>query len=207
MTGATGDPGTTGEQGPTGGSGATGPQENLPRELPNLERLAKEIERMSRPTGDAARDQERARELREMARKMMEKATPEQREQIKRLAQEMAKRREQRGDGPGNEAGDGDVPRVDGQTRPYEGATMPVDARRTTVAGQNRPRERTVAEWYGDGPMERDGGSGGVQAAMREAAQGAERAIEQQQVPARYQELVRRVFRRYSERGASGESK
>jgi hypothetical protein len=36
---------------------------------------------------------------------------------------------------------------------------------------------------------------------MREAARGAERAIEQQQVPAKYQELVRRVFRRYSEGG------
>jgi len=33
---------------------------------------------------------------------------------------------------------------------------------------------------------------------MKEAAQGAERAVEGQEVPARYSDLVRRVFRRYS---------
>lgn len=37
-------------------------------------------------------------------------------------------------------------------------------------------------------------------ARLREAASGAERAIEQQAVPDRRSDLVRRVFRRYSER-------
>jgi hypothetical protein len=38
---------------------------------------------------------------------------------------------------------------------------------------------------------------------IQRAAQGAERAIEQQVVPGRYGDFVRRVYRRYGERAAA----
>jgi hypothetical protein len=68
-----------------------------------------------------------------------------------------------------------------------------VDARKpATVSGPEKPPERTIAEWYSDKPNEHEGTAGAPAEAIRQAAQGAERAIEQQQVPARYQDLVRR---------------
>lgn len=179
-------------------------QPEVPKPGEALERLAKELKKMAQPTGDAARDQQRARDLREMARKMMENATPEQREQFRKMAEEFAKKRGGEGlePGAGDGPGDQDGVRAEGPTvKPYEGPTTPVDARKATVAGQDRPRERTVAEWYSDKPVDREGKGVAPTEMMREAARGAERAIEQQQVPARYQELVRRVFRRYSEQG------
>lgn len=65
-------------------------------------------------------------------------------------------------------------------------------------------RERTIAQWY------RDQQSGGGKSVSREslsegfkdAAEGVERAIEQQDVPADRSDFVRRVFRRYVDRAA-----
>ena len=139
-----------------------------------------------------------------MARKMMENATPEQREQFRKMAEEFAKRRggDGKDSGIGDGPGDEDGTRAEkGPAKPFEGPTVPVDARRASVAGKEPPRERTVAEWYSDKPVDREAKSVAPAEMMREAARGAERAIEQQQVPAKYQELVRRVFRRYSEGG------
>lgn len=89
------------------------------------------------------------------------------------------------------------TPRRDLGSVPVDG----IDARRM----QDRdPGSRTVAEW--DSPP-RPGDLGGnaprgpvMAEGLNEAARGAQRAIETQQVPAQYTDLVRRVFRRYVER-------
>ncbi len=87
--------------------------------------------------------------------------------------------------------------RRDLESVPVEG----IDARRM----QDRdPGSRTVAEW--DSPP-RPGETGdaatrgpAMAEGLNEAARGAQRAIETQQVPAQYADLVRRVFRKYVER-------
>ena len=90
-------------------------------------------------------------------------------------------------------------PRRDLGSAPVEG----IDARRMQ---ERDPGSRTVAEW--DSPP-RPGDVGGntprgpvMAEGLNEAARGAQRAIETQQVPAQYTDLVRRVFRRYVERAA-----
>jgi len=111
---------------------------------------------------------------------------------------------------PGD-AGGGSAPGLEPGTREartpsreWRGEMRPVDARRAPEGGA--APERTLAEWYGEGRVEpgaAGAAGGGGAAAMREAAAAAERAVEQQQVHPRYRDLVRRVFRRYSE-GAGG---
>jgi hypothetical protein len=88
-------------------------------------------------------------------------------------------------------------PRRDLGSAPVEG----IDARRLQ---ERDPGSRTVAEW--DSPP-RPGEVAGnaprgpaMAEGLNEAARGAQRAIETQQVPAQYTDLVRRVFRRYVER-------
>lgn len=63
-------------------------------------------------------------------------------------------------------------------------------------------REQVIREWLGEGDP---GAPSGPDVARRfaEAAAGAERAVEEQAVPARHAEFVRRVFRRYVERAAT----
>jgi hypothetical protein len=66
----------------------------------------------------------------------------------------------------------------------------------------SREGERPIGSWLSD---EREGVPGGARAVegLRSAEAGAERAIEQQAVPAEYADLVRRVFRRYVKRAES----
>ena len=65
-------------------------------------------------------------------------------------------------------------------------------------------RERVLAEWYGDGPAQEGTSRGpGIAEGVREAARGAEQAMEQQVVPGRFNNLLRRVYRRL-ERDPSG---
>jgi hypothetical protein len=75
-------------------------------------------------------------------------------------------------------------------------ATEAVDAR-----GRDRG-DRVIAEWLGEGAAG-SGTSPALEAAVRDAASGVERSIEQQTVPPEYQDLVRRVFRRYTQSATS----
>lgn len=58
--------------------------------------------------------------------------------------------------------------------------------------------ERTIAEFDPSGPSPRGGGSGSLAQGIREAAAGAERAVEQQAVPQRHADLVKRVFGKFA---------
>lgn len=135
----------------------------------------RELANRGRPDGQP--DQK----LRDMARKMLEESTPEQREELRRLAQELSR-----------------PPAQPPARTPSQ--TTPAGVRPTTISG-DRPRERTIAEWYSDRP-DPASGPATFSESVRQAAQGAERAIEQQQVPARHQDLVRRVFKRYADQPA-----
>lgn len=167
-----------------------------------MERMVRELKRAAEGRSRAQRDMEQSRQMQEMARKMLEESTPEQREEWRKLAEEM-----ERGDREGGERGGNaglDARQHTGVPPPPvgEGETQPVDTRRGPE-NNSRPPERVIAEWYSDKPVDRTAGSAPDPGqAMRAAAAGAERAIEQQAVPPRYSDLVRRVFRRYSEEAA-----
>ncbi|MEO1583818.1 MAG: hypothetical protein AAFR96_04500 [Planctomycetota bacterium] len=92
--------------------------------------------------------------------------------------------------------GEGPLPGAD----PWSGPTELVDAR-DDAPSAGEP-ERVVSEWFRD-PEGRPVEAGAPSSApdvMRRAAGDAERAIEQQAVPRRHEDLIRRVFRRYAER-------
>jgi len=154
-----------------------------------LDRLAREL-RDAAERGQQGRDGEaRARRLRAQAERLLADASPEDRERLERLARDAA--------GPRGPI----VPPTD-RTPLGDVPTTPVDARPSDPAAS--PKDRVIAEWLSDrapdrgGPVTREAVAEGV----RDAARGAERAIEQQAVPQRYGDLVRRVFRRYVDRAA-----
>jgi hypothetical protein len=159
-----------------------------------LERLAREAERMAREGRQPKRTQETAERLRDLAREMMKDATPEQQERVRQLLRELDQG-QIGGGGPSLE----EAPRI--ARKPPPAATgeqaVPVDARRPP---REQGSERVIAEWYSNQSVGR-GGPAGTQAteAIRQAAESADRAVEQQLVPARHSELVRRVFRRFAE--------
>jgi hypothetical protein len=155
--------------------------------------MAKELRRLA--DGKGERDKEQAKKLYDMAQKQLEQMTPEQREQARKMAEDFA--RGKGNGGPGFQR----APVTRGPQRPLrEGPTTPVDARQpATVSGNEKPPERTVAEWYSDKPSASGARGAASDEPFKQAAQGAERAIERQEVPGRYQDLVRRVFKRYAE--------
>jgi hypothetical protein len=158
-----------------------------------MERVARALKRAAQRGRQPEQIRGQAERARRMAEKLSEKMTPEQREELRRLAGEMGA---VDGDDPGSElARPRMVSRRDALASP---STEPVDVRRSAP---DRPAERVIAEWYSDRPIER-AGSGAAPApavALREAAASAERAVEKQEVPARYSDMVRRVFKRYSD--------
>jgi hypothetical protein len=162
---------------------------------------------MARESQQPERMQEQSQQLREMAERMLRDMTPEEREELRQLAQEM----QRRGDLPdmppgagGGRAGDRPHPADAQRTAPHRGGVEPVDARRPPPSPREQPRERVLAEWFGEGEEQPGDVSRGIPVdALRQAAQSAERGLEQQPIPPRYSDLVRRVFRRYSEGGAA----
>lgn len=72
--------------------------------------------------------------------------------------------------------------------------TDAVDARPQDAEGA----PQTISEWLGDGQDGEYSPEGREQ--MRDAVRSAERAVEQQRVPTRHEELIRRVFRRWQQR-------
>lgn len=98
---------------------------------------------------------------------------------------------------------------VDGRN-PTRRPTSTTQRRTETVDARdpNAAAERTIAQWF-----DPDKSSGGTQSGppvadhIRDAVRSADRSIEQQRVPSRHEDLVRRVFDRYLRRaqGAQGE--
>jgi hypothetical protein len=87
---------------------------------------------------------------------------------------------------------------------PRASSDRTVDARSTA-----RPaHERVIAEWTTSAPRDLSGRSTiAPSEQVRQAAEAADRAIEQQTIPPRYSDLVRRVFKRYSEQAATPDAR
>jgi hypothetical protein len=186
-------PGVEGQEPQKGGRGAAPDQ---PPDAKGMERIARELQKAARQGRQPELTREQAERAREMARKLSERMTPEQRDELQRLAREMQNPLPGEGGGPGSKPA---RPRMASRPAdPRAAATEPVDARR---APQEKPSERVIAEWYSDKPIQRDGTAPAPTPAeaMREAAASADRAVEKQEVPARYSDMVRRVFKRYSD--------
>jgi hypothetical protein len=195
--GATGQSGLSGSTGQPAGTGA--PTSNAPEtgeRTPSMEQLRKNLRDMADAGRRAQQSRKQAEHLKDMARKMYEEATPEQRKELDKLVQDMQR---DSGEEPGTE------PQPMTRTEPKalrSPNTEPVDARPKPPTDRPAPGERVIAEWFSN----RAGNSTGTAAAtedLRRAADSAERAIEQQVVPPRYNDLIKRVFKRYSEQ-ASG---
>ena len=166
-----------GEEMPTGGA---------PRESGEGDEgqgdLHEMLERMEGARERREADSVRAEELREEAERMLDDMSPEQREELERWA--------------------GQQLIEDGGARgSYEYSTDTVDARTETEGMEVRD------EWFNpDGQIVRDGAVSREEMieSLRTAAEGVERAIEEQRVPARYKN-VRKYFERALERAESAE--
>ncbi len=90
-------------------------------------------------------------------------------------------------------------------SNPWDGDTQFVDARREP--GERQPEdERTIAEWFTPGDMEGESPTRGritPGETVRSAGERAQRAIEQQNVPRRHAEMIKRVFDRLSREAES----
>ena len=108
----------------------------------------------------------------------MQDMSPEEREELRRIAEQIARER-----GPGAE----DF---------TDARTSDMDARRPS--DPENDAGRVIAEWLTEGKPDADPSRGGVDTKRRlaEAAQGAQRAIEEQQAPSRYYDIIRRYFQR-----------
>lgn len=156
-----------------------------------MSRALDKVRELAKRQDFANQSREDAQRLREQAERMMQDLSPDEREQMRRLAERIA--REQ------------GAPSED-----FTGAqTRDVDARRPTGAPEDSGR--VIAEWLSDGKPDANDARGTVDARRRltEAAAGAQRAIEEQQTPARHSEFIRRYFERLPkavERGAPAPS-
>ncbi len=206
--GATGQQGASGTTGASGAGGPTGadqqPGEGPPRsdapengKAPSLEKFAQKLRDAAQQAQKSQQSQEQARKMEEMARQMLEKATPEQRQKFEQLAGDLAKKQPP---GRGIQPGTASKPNTPGTpATPRDANTKPVDAR-PTKPGDEKKQERVIAEWYSDKPIDRNGVSEAPAGEeMQRAADAADRAVEQQTVPAKYSGLIKRVFKRYAE--------
>lgn len=163
------------------------------RSRDGVERLQRELERLSDRERQGRSQRDASRALREQAERLLERASPEQRRELERLAREMSP--DQQHPEPG--------------LRPSEAEpwrTEPFDAR-AKPTGDEQDSGRVIADWYDPNAAPRPTetpDAAPATAPMAEAARGAERAIERQAVPRSRSDLVRRVFERYRRRAGSG---
>ncbi len=116
----------------------------------------------------------------------MENASPEDRKRLNELAQRLGG-----SPGRGNQG-----PRLGSTPHSAEPWGTPggsLDARVPSAAP-----ERTIGELEPVGGAPRGAGPGALAQGIRDAAAGAERAVEQQGVPQRHADLVKRVFGKYT---------
>lgn len=161
----------------------------------SLDQLARELKNVSRQNDGAKRNQETARGLRDRAEQLMESASPEDRARMNELAKQLAR--------------SDSLPAKDAYPE-WRGPTQVFDTRATEQPSQSpdSPPDRTIAEWLSEPKPGGKGASGGLPAEpLRKATEGAQQAIEQQAIPPKYTDLVKRVFKRYSDSTSGGTSK
>lgn len=155
------------------------------------QRLARELRDLANQRQNAQQQRETARGLRDRAEQMLEKASPEERARLQELARRLA---------------ENDRANPGGAPAPWRGPTQTFDARPPTPdpnskpIDDSRPSERTIAEWLSEPKPGGTAPAGAIpQEPIRRATESARQAIEQQTIPPQYSDLVRRVFKRYSE--------
>jgi len=186
---------------------------------PGLEELKHAMKAAKDTRGAAQPDREAAEKLREQARKTLEQLTPAERDELQKLAQELA--RESTSNGSQNEPRNNDQNSLSGSSDLGD-PTLPGTAPGSVAGGATPQRgvptstatdeeivrvrgseagaaNRTIAEWMAS-PKKDASAASAIEDALQDAAHGGERAIEQQAVPARHAEFLKRVFKRYRDR-------
>ena len=219
-----GMPTAAGEQGPGGDSPGARPTDQPG--AGGVQRFTDQLKRLAEQRREGQQEARRAQDLREQARRMAERLTPEQRRDLEQWSrQPPASKPEQgqssgsAGDRGGEGGGDG-LGGAAGQTLGRDPAPLlpsqddpptfnrsdPVDARSRPEPGGS-PRERVAAEWLGRGSKDGQGVSSEASEVFRAAQKSAERAVDDRAVPARFDRLLERYFRRLPERaGGAGEA-
>lgn len=157
-------------------------------------KLQEQLDQLAERQQNAKRAGRLSQDLRERAKQLLENASPEDRQAIERWARDQAKENPARPDA-------GAV-----APRPWDGQTELVDARERPghAPGERAPdpSEKVIAEWFSNQGVDRTGAAASPAMAeqFQQASEGAEKAIEQQSVPRRHSELIRRIFRRYTDR-------
>jgi len=157
-----------------------------------VKRLAERLDRLAQRSGDNRRRLADAQRLRDEAERMLKEASPEERQRLQRLARMLARER-----------------RSNQSPAPMQYQTEPVAApgdnpvNRTDAPGDQRLVGRLQSDDVPGGPgVSRSALAGRI----RESVRGAERAMEQQRIPRRLRQIVRRVNHRRLERAAGLES-
>ena len=156
-----------------------------------LERFDQQLERLEEGRDRAERDRQSAQRLREQAQDMLEKMTlQERREMLQRWSK--LDQQQDAGASPRGDVGTQD-PSPAGPDTPSERVDMSRPA--------DDAAERVIARWLSDEPGDPDlPPARGLAEQLRRSRDSAEKAFEQQRIPVRHQDLVRRVFDRYTER-------
>lgn len=218
----------TPEEQPGAGADPAAEKTPVPGQKPGsaMEQLAERLGKLSKMGEQAKQDEKTARQMRERAEELLNRATPEERRRLEELAKQLgddpadgsrnpAPRDDQRrADGDRGEktmgAGPGGTERAD--HRRGDAATAQPWASEETVDARGKPSveelagapQREAARWSGDAPKRGEVmGAASSPERARQAARGFERAIEQQTVPGPFTDIVRRVQKRYAQRGAA----
>ncbi len=165
-----------------------------------LQKLADQLKDLQKKSKDAASNEKASKEMREQARKILENMDPAQRKELQKQLAGAGK-----GEGEGNGPGDQSPMPKDGTSPPPEwsGASKIVDFRTKPGNAAEPGKERVISDWQKDMPDgQRDASAAGsaMEEDIRQAKESAERAIEQQSVPAQHRDLVRRVFEKFNQR-------
>jgi len=160
-----------------------------------FDRLADQLDRLSRNQGASEQARERADDLRRRAEEMLENATPEERRQ---MLEQLEKMRRERGMGKDGDSPFGAPPPNQAQDPRQSPAQEDIDLR---DPDSNPPPDRVIGDWFSDQPQlpEDRTARRALADTVRESQQSAERAFEQQRLPRRRQDLIRRIFDRYAE--------
>lgn len=180
---------------------ANGPGEHPPQPPPGIAERARSVreilEEIDRSGRIADRDQEISQEMRDAAKELLEQMSPQEREEIAKWAAQKA--REMEGAGAGGTAPGSLLNRslptqaLDSPAFDYETDEVDLLPREESVS------DRVIAEMYGPEESRPQGEIDRQPMAaeqVRRAAQGIERALNEEAIPPRYRTLIRNWARR-----------
>lgn len=175
---------------PGSGGGEGGQQQEGQKGESGMDRLERTMDRMSKRRQQAQECEGSAQSLRQQAQRMLDEPPS---------SPGSGSQQQARSDAPGSGLGTGE-----GEVEPRERDRVDASDPSTTPAGtgdDGRTPDRVVGHMPSLGDRPRDAEAQRLSPSeMREAARTAERAIEDQAVPQRFNRLLRRVYQRYEDR-------